>query len=305
MSEVVEVSATTAAASTAPGVAVVVPPGRRLGIAGWLAILWMAVVVLAAVLAPLLPIDDPDATTGSARAGPTGDHWFGTDGNGRDIFARVVWGGRASLVLGVAAVAMGLIVGGFLGLIAGYFRGRLDRVLTSLFNVMLAIPQLVLALALVAILASGDGVSSTRRLAVLIVSLGIVSIPILGRITRANTLTWSEREFVTAARAVGARSGRILLRDVLPNVLPAMFSITLLGIAVAIVAEGGLSLLGVGVQLPTPSWGNIIAEGRALLPLGSPYAVLYPAIVIFLTVLALNYLGDVVRARFDVRESAI
>jgi peptide/nickel transport system permease protein len=278
---------------------------KRLGVAGWLAIVWLALVVAGAVLAPVLPIDDPDATTGTARIGPTGDHWFGTDGNGRDIFARVVWGGRASLILGVSAVGMGMIVGGLLGLVSGYFRGWLDRVLTSLFNVMLAIPALVLALALVAILASGEGVSSTRRLAVLVVALGIVSIPILGRIARANTLTWSEREFVTAARSIGARSWRILFREVLPNVLPAMFSIGLLGIAVTIVAEGGLSLLGVGVQLPTPSWGNIIAEGRALLPLGSPHAVLYPALVIFLTVLALNYLGDVVRARFDVRESAL
>jgi peptide/nickel transport system permease protein len=139
---------------------------------------------------------------------------------------------------------------------------------------------------------------------VLIFALGVVSVPVLGRITRANTLAWSEREFVLAARAMGARNRSIMFGEVLPNVLPAMFSIALLGVAVVIVAEGALSVLGVGVQLPTPSWGNIIAEGRADLR-DSPHIVLVPTVVIFATVLALNFLGDVVRARFDVRESAL
>jgi peptide/nickel transport system permease protein len=139
---------------------------------------------------------------------------------------------------------------------------------------------------------------------VLILALGIVSIPVLGRISRATTLTWAQREFVLAARAMGQRDRSIMWGEVLPNVLPAMFSIALLGVAVVIVAEGGLSVLGVGVQLPTPSWGNMIAEGRGDLR-DAPHVVLIPTIVIFLTVLALNYLGDVVRARFDVRESAL
>jgi peptide/nickel transport system permease protein len=264
----------------------------------------LAGIVLAALLAPILPIQDPYALAEGSLLEPSIDHWFGTDGTGRDVFARVIWGARTSLLVGVSAVLIGLLIGGALGLVAGYFRGKTETVLTTLFDAVLAFPQLVLALSLVAVLASGDDVTSGRRMFVLIVALGIVAIPILGRITRANTLVWSQREFVTAARSVGARSSRVVIREVLPNVLPAMFSISLLGIAVAIVAEGGLSLLGVGVQPPTPSWGNIIAEGRNNLAV-APFVIAFPTLFIFFTVLALNFLGDVVRARFDVRESAL
>lgn len=278
---------------------------RRLGVGGILAIAWLVIVTAAALLAPVLPLDDPNDTIASiARRGPgTDGHILGGDGLGRDLLSRVVWGSRASLLLSVSAVALGLVVGGFLGLVAGYFRGRSDTLLTGVFDVLLSFPQLILALTLVTVFA-GAGVSSGRRMLWLILALGIVSIPVLARITRANTLSWSQREFVMAARAMGARNRSIMFGEVLPNVLPAMFSIALLGVAVVIVAEGGLSLLGVGVQLPTPSWGNIIAEGRADLR-NSPHIVLVPTIAIFLTVLALNYLGDVVRARFDVRESAL
>jgi peptide/nickel transport system permease protein len=279
-------------------------PQARIGLGGWLALIWLAGITLAALLAPILPIDDPYALAERSLDPPSLNHWFGTDGTGRDVFARVIWGARTSLVVGASAVAIGLVVGGALGLIAGYHRGRTETVLTTLFDALLAFPQLVLALSLVAVLASGDDVSSTRQLLVLIVALGIVAVPILARITRANTLVWSQREFVTAARSLGATSGRVLVREVLPNVLPAMFSISLLGIAVAIVAEGGLSLLGVGVQPPTPSWGNIIAVDRNNLQ-AAPFVIAFPTVFIFFTVLALNFLGDVVRARFDVRESAL
>jgi peptide/nickel transport system permease protein len=278
---------------------------RRVGVGGILAIAWLVIVTAAALLAPVLPLDDPNDTVASiARQGPgTEGHILGGDGLGRDLLSRVVWGARASLLLSVSAVALGLVVGGFLGLVAGYFRGRSDTLLTGVFDVLLSFPQLILALTLVTVFA-GAGVSSGRRMLWLILALGIVSIPVLARITRANTLTWSQREFVMAARAMGARNRSIMFGEVLPNVLPAMFSIALLGVAVVIVAEGGLSLLGVGVQLPTPSWGNIIAEGRADLR-DAPHIVLIPTVAIFLTVLALNFLGDVVRARFDVRESAL
>ena len=143
-----------------------------------------------------------------------------------------------------------------------------------------------------------------RDLLVLIFALGIVSTPILARITRANTLQWAQREFVLAARAQGATDRRVMVREVLPNVLPAMFSIALLGIAVAMVAEGGLSILGVGVLPPAVSWGNMIAIVATDLQT-LPYELFEPIVCIFLTVLSLNYLGDVVRARFDVRESAL
>ncbi|HKY66202.1 MAG TPA: ABC transporter permease [Acidimicrobiales bacterium] len=278
----------------------------RLGIPGMLAIGWLAFVTLAALLAPILPLDDPNDTIASLVKQPPGTdgHLLGGDGLGRDLLSRMVWGARASLLLGVASVLFGLVVGGLLGLFAGYRRGRTDTVLTGAFDVLLSFPQLILALTLVTVFASQEGVSASRRMIVLILALGIVSIPVLARITRANTLAWSQREFVLAARALGARNRQIMFGEVLPNVLPAMFSIALLGVAVVIVAEGGLSVLGVGVQLPTPSWGNILAEGRSELR-DAPHVVIVATVVIFLTVLALNYLGDVVRARFDVRESAL
>src|SRR5829696_1502085 len=278
----------------AADVALTTPSGRarraRLGVTGGLAVGWLGLVVAAAVLAPVLPIDDPNDTIASiARQGPgTDGHILGGDGLGRDLLSRVVWGSRASLLLSVSAVGLGLVVGGLLGRVAGYFRGRSDTLLTGVFDVLLSFPQLILALTLVTVFA-GAGVSSGRRMLWLILALGIVSIPVLARITRANTLTWSQREFVMAARAMGARNRSIMFGEVLPNVLPAMFSIALLGVA---------------VELPTPSWGNIIAEGRADLR-DAPHIVLIPTVAIFLTVLALNFLGDVVRARFDVRESAL
>ncbi|MCZ7536499.1 MAG: ABC transporter permease [Acidimicrobiia bacterium] len=286
-----------------------VAPTRRIGVAGWLAAAWLIMVVLVAFLVPLLPLDNLNESVASlARQGPfTDGHVFGGDGNGRDLLSRVAWGTRASLEVSVGAVGAGMLIGGFFGLIAGYFRGRLETVLTGLLDVMLAFPQLVLALALVTFLRGDPNQEGGVRLStvlVLVIALGIVSTPIIARITRASTLTWAQREFVLASRAQGARSFRILFREVLPNVLPAMFSIALLGVAVVIVAEGGLSLLGLGVELPTPSWGNIIALGRNDLR-DAPHIVFIPSIAIFITVLALNYLGDVVRAKFDIRESGL
>lgn len=278
---------------------------RKLGVAAWIAIVWLIAMISLALLAPVLPIPDPTETFPEiARQGPTSGHILGGDALGRDLLSRIIWGGRASFAVGFGAVAVGLVIGGLLGLITGFFRGRVDTIVTPLMSLLLAIPQFVLALSLVTILASADDVSSARRIGVVIVGLGIVSIPILGRITRANTLAWSEREFVTASKAMGARSWRTMFRDVLPNVVPAMMSIALLGVGVAIIAEGGLSVFGVGVQLPTPSWGNIIAEARGQLR-QAPHIVMFTSLVLFLTVLALNFLGDVISQRFEVREGQL
>lgn len=315
---------------------------RKLGVGAWLAIVWMALMVGMAVFAPLLPVGDPEETISAeeireqgncvtverlgrqieqcniAARGPFADdgtapgYLLGGDGNGRSMAARLVYGARTSLFVATGAVLLGFVIGGSLGLIAGYFGGKIDTILTGMFNVLLSIPAIILALALVSFLApqssGGAGVDPPwwrSSQMILIYAIGVVAIPLLGRITRAATLTWSQREFVLAAKAQGAKHLRIMIREVLPNVLPAMLFITLLGIAVAIVAEGALSILGVGVRPPTPSWGNIIALDRAYLLTGAPHIVLEPALLIFLTVLALNYLGDVVRARFDVREAGI
>jgi peptide/nickel transport system permease protein len=281
-------------------------PTRKLGFLGWFSILWLGGITLAAIVAPWLPLPDPDRSyLEIVRIGPVQPgHLLGGDGQGRDMLARVIFGARSSLGISVSAVAIGFVAGGLLGLVAGYFRGAVDAVLTTIFNVLLSIPALVLALALVAVFASaGDDASNGRKTTVLIVALAIVTIPLIGRIARASTMAWSEREFVKAAEVLGAGHLRIMLREVLPNVLPAMVSIALLGVAVAIVAEGSLALLGVGLT-EVPSWGNLIAFGRTDLA-RAPHIVAVPSIAIFLTVLALNYLGDVVRARFDVREGGL
>ena len=273
-----------------------------------LSIAWLAIVVLSAVLAPILPIVDPnEIDTDIVRKGPFDGSFLGGDGNGRDVFARCIWGARVSLIVGVSAIVFALVIGGTFGLIAGYFRGKTDTILTSTFDILLALPALVFALALIAVLSPNsldDPPTSFERLRALILTLGIVSIPVLARITRANTLAWAQREFVMAARAMGAKDRRIIVREVLPNVLPAMFSIALLGIAVVIVAEGGLALLGLSVPAPSVSWGSIIAQAQGDLK-DTPHAIFAPSVFIFLTVLALNYLGDVVRARFDVRGSVL
>ncbi len=278
---------------------------KGLGVGAWLSIIWIGGLLLLAILAPLLPIPNPNESFAEiARKGPVAGHWLGGDANGRDLLARIIYGTRASFAIGFGAVGFGLVVGGLLGLATGFFRGKTDAIITPIMTILLAIPQFVLALSLVTVLSSGDKVSSMQRIGVVVLGLGLVSIPILGRITRANTLSWSEREFVLAARAMGAKDWRIMLRDILPNVFPAMLSISLLGVGIAIVAEGGLALFGVGVQPPTPSWGNIIAENKDQLN-RAPHIVMFTIVVLFLTVLALNFLADVVSRRFEVRESVL
>lgn len=292
--------------------------GKKLGVGAWLAIGWLGVMVLLAILAQLglLPLKSPtESFAECARLGPFAKegsapgHVLGCDGNGRDMISRIAYGAWASLFVASGAVLVGLIFGGVLGMLAGYFGGKIDTFLSAIFNVFLAIPAVVLALALVAFLqgaasSSGGGGSNIDPKFILILAIGVVAIPLLGRITRASALTWSQREFVLAARAQGAKPLRIMIREVLPNVLPAMMSIALLAVAIAIVAEGTLSILGVGVKPPTPSWGNIIGSDRGRIK-ESPHIVFLPAIFIFLTVLSLNFLGDVVRARMDVRESSV
>jgi len=278
------------------------------GIGAWLAAGWLTIVAICVVFAPVLPLTDPlENFVGIRNVGPfqLADHPFGGDGSGRDLFSRVVFGARNSMGIGILAVTFGFVIGGTLGMLAGFYRNWLATALATLFDILLAFPGLVLALSLVSFLTGptdADPIMSPFWIVTL--ALGIVSIPILARITRANALAWSQREFVMAARAQGAKDSRIIFREVLPNVLPAMFSITLLGIAVAIIAEGGLALLGVGIPPPEPSWGNIIATGRGGLR-EAPYIVFIPSTAIFLTVLSLNFLGDKIRDRFDVRESAL
>jgi peptide/nickel transport system permease protein len=292
------------------------PRSKRLGFGAWLALAWLVFIVLAAIFVPIFlhsnSTDNLIAGNSSKGFLKVPGHPFGFDRNGNDMALLLAKGARSSLIVSIGAVTFGLLVGGSLGLIAGYFKRGADATLSTFFNVLLSIPPFVLALSLVTVFASTaidksgnqHPPTSGKRMLILIFALGIVTLPVLARITRANALQWSQREFVMAARAQGATNLRTMVREVLPNVLPAMFSIALLGIAVVIVAEGGLSILGIGVLSPAVSWGSMIAISRADLQT-LPYEVLEPIVFIFFTVLSLNFLGDVVRARFDVRESAI
>jgi peptide/nickel transport system permease protein len=283
---------------------------RAFGIAGWVAMGWMTIIGICVLFAQWLPIKDPNASkAGYERLAPfqTWEFPLGCDANGRDLLSRTIYGARTSMVISVSAVAIGFLIGGLLGLLAGYFRNWFSTVLAGLFDILLAIPALVLVLSLVAVLKgdpNNDAGFHMPSTLVVTIALGLVSIPILARITRASTLSWAKRDFVTAAKAQGGGNRRILFREILPNVFPAMASISLLGIAVAVVAEGGAAILGASVDPPTSTWGTLIASGRSDLR-EAPFIVAIPTIAIFLTVTALNYLGDVITDRLEVRESAL
>jgi peptide/nickel transport system permease protein len=266
---------------------------RRGRLIFWLALVWIAIVVSAAIAADWLPLGSPsDMDLLGRRAGPSADHWLGTDALGRDILSRLVFGARISLTVGLVAPMLGLVIGGGLGMLAGYFRGRFETLVVGSIDVLLAFPPLVLALAITTYL--GQSVLNIT------ITLGILSIPALARVARAATLTFAERDFVTAARALGAGHARILMRELLPNIALPLIAFFLLAVAVIIVVEGALSFLGLGVPPPTPSWGGMIAEGRDSLDTAPSIAFL-PAGAMFLTVLAFNMVGDRLRALTDPR----
>jgi peptide/nickel transport system permease protein len=276
---------------------------RRLGPLFWIAIGWLVLIVLAAILAPWLPLKDPDKNfidrgQGRPPYSPSGTHWFGTDQDARDLFSRTIWGARISLVVGFAAVAFGMLVGGSLGIIAGYFRGWWDRVVSFLFVILLSFPALVLAILITTLV--------SRSLFTISLTLGILAIAPIGRLARATTIQYADREFVVAARTLGAGHARIIVRELLPNVVIPMGALALLGMAVAIVAEGALAFLGLSVEKGS-TWGKLILIGSSSSRdlESAPWMAFAPITILFLTVVALNFAGDRVRSYFDVKELAL
>jgi peptide/nickel transport system permease protein len=270
---------------------------RRLGNLFWLALGWIIFVAIVSTFAALLLSHGPlDMDILERRAAPSLSHWLGTDGLGRDELARLVYGARISLTVGLCAPIIGITIGGALGILAGYFRGRFETVVVGSMDVLLAFPPLVFALAMVAFL--GQSVFNLTCI------LGVLGIPAFMRVARAATLSLAEREFVVAARALGASHARILLHELLPNVFLPLLAFFLLGVAVTIVVEGALSFLGLGVPPPMPSWGSMIGEGRESLEI-APQLAFMPAVAMFLTVLSFNLVGDTLRALTDPRQGAL
>jgi peptide/nickel transport system permease protein len=282
---------------------------KKFTIPTYLAFGWLTFAGLMAIFGSFLPVDSYQTIHGDFLDAPplTGGHLFGVDSNGYDIFSGIINGARLSLFVAIFTVGIGGFIGSFLGVTGAYFRGRYDSVVSTGFNVVLSVPNLVLALALVAVLATNvdvnEAVAPWRRLTTLMISLTIVIIPILGRIARAATLAWSGREFVTAARSMGMRDRHIIWRHIVPNVLPALIAVGFLAVGVVIIAEASLSLLGVGIP-DGASWGGMIARGRNDLEY-NPHALYFPIVALALTVICTNHVGDVMRGRLDRREARL
>lgn len=273
----------------------------RLGIAFWVAVGFMAALTFAAVFADLLPLADPSVIfRGKSDAGPSGSHLLGHDGLGRDMLSRVVYGAQASLVVSGVATFAALLIGGSLGMAAAYFRARVDKMINAALSITLIIPPIILFLALVLFLDS----EAQRRVTILIFTFVLLSVAPIAWIVRAATLVAVEREFVYAARTIGTRDGRILMREVLPNVAPSLVSYSLIVMAALIVVEGSVAFLGLSVPPPTPTWGDMISKGRNSLA-DAPQLSLIPAGAMFATVLALNFIGDKLSYRYDPRRGLL
>jgi peptide/nickel transport system permease protein len=247
------------------------------------AVLTIALIVVA-LAAPLLAPFDPDAQDTSRRLEPPSrQHVLGLDDLGRDVLSRIVFGARVSLRVGFSVVVIGSLIGVTLGAIAGYFGGAWDTVIMRICDILLAFPGILLAIALVAVL--GPSLNNV------ILALAVINWVGYARLTRGQVLKIREMEYVTAAKALGARSPRVIVHHVLPNVINPVIVMATLGLAGAILAEAALSFLGLGVQPPTPSWGAMLTSGRQYLGIANHLAI-FPGIAIMLAVMGLNFLGD-------------
>ncbi|MFP1872022.1 ABC transporter permease [Lonsdalea quercina] len=266
---------------------------NRSSIAGLIIIVFFA---LLALLAPLLPLADPLATSWSAiRKAPSAAHWLGTDDIGRDVLSRMVWGAQASLMAGVISVAIAVLTGVPFGLIAGYFDGWVDQVISRVTEAFLAMPFLIMAIALAAFL----GPSLTNAM----IAIGLSAMPIFIRLTRSQVLAVKTEDYIEGARSIGLGHGDILLRYILPNILPPIIVQATLTVATAIIAEASLSFLGLGQQAPAPSWGSMLNVAKNFLT-QAPWMALWPGAAIFLVVIGFNLLGDGLRDALDPRENS-
>jgi peptide/nickel transport system permease protein len=251
------------------------------------------VFVILAIWAPVLAPYDPAAQDLTNRyVPPSREYWLGTDNFGRDVLSRIIWGGRISLVVGVVSVAISLVFGALIGLTAGYTGGVVDQTLSSVVDVLMAFPLLLLALAMITVL--GPGMLN------LMLAIGLASVPIFARVLRAETQSARGRDYVTAAYAVGAQPVRVVMRHIFPNIGSSVIVLVTTRIAAAILIESSLSFLGIGIQPPTASWGVMVSEGRNFLE-RAPWIALAPGVAIMIVVLGFNLFGDGLRDALDVR----
>ncbi|MFN8591981.1 MAG: ABC transporter permease [Thermomicrobiales bacterium] len=263
---------------------------NRLALAGLLIII---VLTLVAICAPWIAPHDPYLQVAAdALQPPSWQHPFGTDNVGRDTLSRLIYGTRISLFVGVTAMILAAVIGIPLGLLAGYFGGWFDTLTMRALDALLAFPALLLAIFIVAVL--GPSLSNA------ILAIGIIYIPAFARLTRASVLSLREKEFVEAARCLGASNGRIMWRSILPNCASSLIVQFTLGIGYAMLIEAGLSFLGLGVQPPTPAWGQMVGLARNFITI-APWLITYPGLAIFIAVLAFNFLGDGLREATDPR----
>lgn len=247
-----------------------------------------------AVLAPLLPIADPNATDwGAIRKAPSAAAWMGTDEIGRDVLARMIWGAQASLLAGVVSVLIAVAIGVPFGLISGYFGGWTDSIISRITDALLALPFLIMAIALAAFL----GPSLTNAM----IAIGLSAVPIFIRLTRGQVLAIKTEDYVEGARAIGLGHIPIMTRYILPNVFPPILVQATLTIATAIIAEASLSFLGLGQQPPAPSWGSMLNTAKNFLS-QAPWMAIWPGAGIFLVVMGFNLMGDGLRDALDPRE---
>jgi peptide/nickel transport system permease protein len=257
----------------------------------------MLLIVLVTLAAPWLAPYSPVEVDIRHRLGPpawmhggTSEHWLGTDQIGRDLLSRMIYGGRVSLLIGVSAVLVSSTIGVLLGLGAGYFGTKTDWVIMTLVNVMLTFPFVLLALAVIAVLGPS--------LLNMVIVLGVADWPLYARVIRAETLAIRERDFITAGRALGMSHLRIVFRQILPNLVSVIVVIATLQVARVIILESFLSFLGLGVQPPTPAWGNMLGEGRVYM-LNSWWIAAFPGAAIFVTTLVINLMGNALRDWLD------
>jgi len=253
----------------------------------------VGLVILAALLAPLLaPYDPTQQDTRSLLQGPSAAHLLGTDELGRDTLSRAIYGTQVSLQVGIIAVGISLLVGGGLGLVAGYLRGMTDAVIMRVMDGLLAFPTLVLALAITAML--GPSLNNAM------IAIGVTGVPLFARLVRGQVLAVRGLDYIQAAQSLGAEHGRIMVRHILPNILAPIVVQASLNMPAAILAEAGLSFLGLGIQPPTPSWGAMLNTAKGYLQ-RSVWTAIVPGTAIFVAVLGFNFLGDAIRDALDPR----